>query len=140
MAAPPETQHVEGAHLELVLVVEDDASVRRLCVRSLATLGYRTLQAATGPEALRVLEASQNVDLVLTDIVMPDGMSGKQLADEIARRWPEVCLVYMSGYTAQVLDEVDDSPSRQLLTKPFTIAQLGTALRSVLNERNADTE
>jgi len=140
MAAPPETQNVKGAHPELVLVVEDDASVRRLCVRSLTTLGYRTLQAATGPEALRVLEASPDVDLVLTDIVMPDGMSGKQLADEIARRWPEVCLVYMSGYTAHMLDEVDDSPSRQLLTKPFTIAQLGTALRSALNERNADTE
>lgn len=125
-------QEVSLANQEVVLVVEDDASVRRLCVRALRSLGYEPLEAANGPEALRVLEQTTHVDLVLTDMVMPGGLTGKQLADRVQRHWPHMRIVYMSGYTANVLDE-NTPRSHELLAKPFTIEQLSAALRRALD-------
>ncbi len=116
---------------EVVLVVEDDASVRRLCVRSLSALNYQAVPACDGPDALAVLECTPGVRVLLTDMVMPNGMSGKQLADAVQARWPDVRVVYMSGYTANMLN-VEQADAPPLLSKPFSSAELGRVLRETL--------
>ncbi|QJR37694.1 hybrid sensor histidine kinase/response regulator [Gemmatimonas groenlandica] len=117
----------------VVLVVEDDPNVRRLCLRTLKTAGYTTLSAENGAEALRVIDAAERVDLVLTDVVMPNAMSGPELAREIAVRWPELRVIYMSGYTADFLSrDAESGLSHQLLQKPFTVAELTGAVRAGL--------
>src|SRR6185503_13379268 len=68
------------ARNETILVVDDNGDMRRVVVRQLTSLGYRTIEAATGPEALAVVERGEQLDLLFTDIVMPGGMSGIQLA------------------------------------------------------------
>ncbi len=133
--ATPETQEAALANQEVVLVVEDDASVRRLCVRTLRSLGYQPLEAVSGPEALRVLEQSAHVDLVLTDMVMPEGLTGKQLAERVQRQWPHMRILFMSGYTANVLDD-KTLESHELLAKPFSVEQLSAALRRAFGKRS----
>jgi PAS domain S-box-containing protein len=116
---------------EVVLVVEDDESVRRLCVRALRSLDYTPMPASDGPDALSILERTPDVAVLLTDMVMPNGMSGKQLADTVRERWPHVRVIYMSGYTANMLN-VESLDAPRLLGKPFTTAELGQSLRDVL--------
>jgi PAS domain S-box-containing protein len=144
VASGAETHVKRGAELspkelrgrgEVVLVVEDDASVRRLCVRALSSLGYTPIPASDGREALSVLERTPDVAVLLTDMVMPNGMSGKQLADTVRERRSDVRVLYMSGYTANMLNvETLDAP--RLLSKPFTTAELGQSLRDVLRVRS----
>jgi CheY-like chemotaxis protein len=132
-ATDPVTRRAASSDI-VVLVVEDDPSVRRLCLRTLATLGYTTLSAEHGPAALRVIEEAERVDLVMTDIVMPNAMSGTELASEIAIRWPDLKVIYMSGYTADFLEQAAERGlSHQLIQKPFTVAELGNALRTALS-------
>jgi len=137
MAADPVPLRAASSNL-VVLVVEDDPNVRRLCLRTLATLGYTTLSAENGPAALRVIEEAERVDLVMTDVVMPKAMSGTELASEIAIRWPDLKVIYMSGYTADFLErEAERGLSHQLLQKPFTVAELGSAIRTALTVRQS---
>lgn len=120
----------------VILVVEDDPSVRQLCLRALWTLGYATLCAQDGAEALRVIAAAPRVDLVLTDVVMPNAMSGTELATAIAARWPNLKVLYMSGYTANFLTpEAESGLSHQLLQKPFTVAELAHMVRAAITAR-----
>ena len=117
----------------MVLVVEDDPNVRRLCLRTLSALGYTTLSAEDGPDALRVIEAAERVDLVMTDVVMPNAMSGTELARTIAERWPGLRVIYMSGYTADFLArDAESGRAPQLLQKPFTVGALTSAVRDGL--------
>ena len=118
---------------ETILVVEDDASVRAGTVAAIAELGYRVEQAADAAEALRRLEANPQVALVFTDIVMP-GMNGRKLADEAARRFPAVKILFTTGFTrnAVVHNGVLDH-GVHFIAKPFTIEQLARKLREVLD-------
>ena len=121
-----------GAADELVLVVEDEAPVRRYTVDALRELGYTVRHAASGDEALRLLEQVGNVKLLFTDVVMP-GMSGRQLADKVRAERPELKVLYTTGYTrnAIVHNGVVDADA-ELLTKPFTVDQLARKVRKVL--------
>ena len=120
---------------EVVLVVEDDATVLRLAVQLLTQLGYQTLEARDGPEALAMLERNGRIDLLFTDVVLPKGMNGTVLAREAQRRRPQLKVLYMSGYTANaivhhgVLDK-----GVHLLTKPFRKVELARKVRQVLDE------
>jgi CheY-like chemotaxis protein len=120
---------------EVVLVVEDDATVLRLAVQLLTQLGYQTLEARDGPEALAMLERNGRINLLFTDVVLPKGMNGTVLAREAQRRRPQLRVLYMSGYTANaivhhgVLDK-----GVHLLTKPFRKVELARKVRQVLDE------
>jgi CheY-like chemotaxis protein len=120
---------------ETILVVEDDPALRALAERILRSYGYTVLVADTGPRALSlVLEHQDQVDLVATDVVMPE-MSGNVLVQEIAKVQPRLPVLFMSGYT-------DDEVVRRGLTdgraaflqKPFTPEQLAFKVRQVLDE------
>jgi signal transduction histidine kinase/CheY-like chemotaxis protein len=121
-----------GRPEEVVLVVEDEAQVRHLSVEALRELGYTVLQAPNAVTALRVLDEQAGVTLLFTDIVMPD-MNGRKLADEALRRKPGLKVLYTTGYTnnAIIHNGVLD-PGVHLITKPFSLEQLGTKVREVL--------
>jgi PleD family two-component response regulator len=85
-AAPVRAELKRTGGSEIILVVEDDADVRAFVVGQLGELGYRVIEAADGPQAQRILESDQPIDLLFTDVVMPVGMTGRQLADAARRR------------------------------------------------------
>ncbi|MDG2520634.1 PAS domain-containing protein [Caulobacter segnis] len=119
---------------ELVLVVEDDAGVRRFSVEALSELGYAVLEADGAQAALKLIDAHPNIALLFTDVVMPE-VNGRKLADEARRRRPDLKVLFTTGYTrnAVVHNGVLD-PGVQLIGKPFSIEDLATRVRAVLDE------
>jgi CheY-like chemotaxis protein len=118
---------------EIVLVVEDEERVRHLTVDALRELGYVVVQAADANQALTVLEMQPTVDLLFTDIVMPD-MNGRRLADIARETRPNLKVLYTTGYTrnAIVHNGVLDA-GVAFLPKPFTMEQLARKVREVLD-------
>ena len=125
-----------GNEQEVILVVEDDALMRRMSTEGLRELGYTALDCESAAQALSVLGSRADVVLLFTDIVMPE-INGKKLADEALRRRPDLRVIYTTGYTgnAVVHGGILD-PGVELLTKPFTLEQLATKVRSVLIRDN----
>lgn len=117
---------------EKILVVEDDARVRRVAVARLETMGYEVHQAANGVEALSVLEQQPGFALVFTDIAMP-GMSGDQLAGHVRERWPEVRILFTSGYAEPEVAGKQLAADESWLKKPYTARELAMQLRALLD-------
>ena len=119
---------------ERILVVEDDPEVRSLTVSMLRDLGYDIVGAADGREAIDALHGLPGIDVLFTDVVLPGGMSGVDLAAEVTRSRPDIKVLYTSGYTDDILarhDRTDDDV--QLINKPFRKTDLARAVRSVLD-------
>lgn len=116
-----------------VLVVEDEDALRATIRRLLQGAGYTVLEAPNGASALQLLEDSANrrISLVLTDLRMPV-MDGRQLASALARRRPSLPIVFMSGFTAQLMDLRLVSPNVAFLAKPFRDDDLLEAVRGQL--------
>ena len=132
-AAPDEyamTAASAAAAGEIVLVVEDDDRVRRVALRRLKALGYRTLEADSGPAALAVLDRGEPVDILFSDVVMPGGMSGLELASQARRRRPDLLVVMTSGYTDPAMIREGQMPGdTRWLAKPYSAEELEAALR-----------
>ena len=131
----PATDEVKDGR-ETILVVEDQALVRSLIRKTLSTHGYVVLEAANGQEALHVLGQHEGaVDLLLSDVVMPI-MTGPELVERVRHGYPDMCVVYMSGYTndAVVLSGGITSGT-PFLQKPFTSQAILRTVRSVLDAR-----
>jgi two-component system cell cycle sensor histidine kinase/response regulator CckA len=128
---PPPDRALDGRWA--VLVVEDEEMVRRLVARMLVLEGYRVLEARDGREALRVLQrAADRVRIVVTDLAMP-GVNGRELATTVARCWPWVPVLFMSGYPAmRMVSEGALDPAAPFLQKPFTSDQLARKVRELL--------
>ena len=123
-----------GAGSGTVLVVDDDRGVLRLTSRMLRMAGYKVLEAGSGPEALSVLEKEPGVDLVLTDIVMPE-MHGLELVDRALATAPKLRILLMTGHALELTAQlgVRESPL-PLLLKPFSTDQLLAKVREALIE------
>ena len=119
-----------SGHNATLLVVEDDESVRTIIEHTLRRAGYRTLLARNGAEGLERLASPATIDAVLSDVVMPGGLSGTQLAAEAARRRPGMPVLLMSGF-ARDLGETDT----RILQKPFTMAELLDVVHQTLAGR-----
>jgi CheY-like chemotaxis protein len=118
---------------ERVLVVEDDADVRALILWILTSLGYAVREASSARAALEVLESEARVDLLLTDVVLPAGMSGRELAELASQRRPNLPVLYMSGYTEDaVVQRGQLEDSLHFLQKPFRIGAIAQAVRRAL--------
>jgi PAS domain S-box-containing protein len=133
-AAPPAVREALRPGREHILLVEDESIVRDLARRVLADLGYQVSVASSGREALEVAAASRlPIDLLLTDVIMPS-MSGRELYERMCRERPGLPVVYMSGYTDNVIAPhgVLD-PGTNFIQKPFTLAALATMVREVLD-------
>jgi CheY-like chemotaxis protein len=122
-----------GTREEVILVVEDEADVRRVSADALSELGYTVLHVATPGEALAVLEKHGRITLLFTDIVMPE-MNGRQLAQTVQEQYPDVKVLYTTGYTrnAVVHNGILDSGT-SFISKPFTIDQLARKVRETLD-------
>ncbi|WP_431323792.1 PAS domain S-box protein [Rhizobium sp. YTU87027] len=118
---------------ELVLVVEDDPRVRRVAVARLSSMGYSVLEAENGRRALEVLQANDNIALLFTDIVMPGGMTGDELAREARDLRPEMAVLFTSGYSEPGLVGQDGVPGAQWLRKPYTARDLAAKIRELLD-------
>jgi CheY-like chemotaxis protein len=119
--------------MHTVLVVEDDRALRALMVRSLSAKGYRALEASDGIEALEQLAAEPDIELVVTDIVMPR-MNGIDLARRFREMFPDTRILLMSGYADEPdLRQALPDPTIEFLPKPFTPQELAEKLREVLD-------
>jgi PAS domain S-box-containing protein len=133
---PPDEQPSapEAASEETILVVEDDDDVRAYSVEILRELGYRVIEAHDGPSALRLLERQVRVDLLFTDVVLPGGMTGAQVAAQARGAKPELKVLFTTGYARNAIvhhGRLDQGV--QLITKPFSMSDLATRVRDVLD-------
>jgi CheY-like chemotaxis protein len=127
--APADDAALAGG-TERVLVVEDDEQVRASVVRQLNSLGYTVEQAPDAVAALAAIEAAATpFDVMLTDIIMPGPLNGKELAEEVIRREPQTKVLFMSGYTDNALNVGEDL----LLSKPFRKRDLARMIRFALD-------
>jgi len=118
---------------ETILVVEDDSLVRNFVIAQLHSLGYKTIAAADSRAALVHVESGQPFDLLFTDVIMPGGMTGRELAVEVAKRRPGMKVLYTSGYTDNAImrhGRLDEGVL--LLTKPYRRPQLAQMVRLAL--------
>lgn len=119
---------------ETVLVVEDDPSLRRLAGIQLRSLGYQILEAGDGSAALQLLQKEHQIELLLTDVVMPGGMSGAELGRKARELRPDLKLMYMSGFPRiGPADSAQLEPSVTLLRKPFRRKEMAISIRTVLD-------
>jgi CheY-like chemotaxis protein len=137
MDAPPVAPVLSGN--ETILVVEDDALVRGLVIAQLRSLGYTTIAAADGRAALALVERGAAFDLLFTDVIMPNGINGRELSNEVAKRCPGTKVLFTSGYTDSAMihhGRLDDGVL--LLSKPYRKLQLARMVRMALgDEREA---
>jgi CheY-like chemotaxis protein len=118
-----------------ILVVKDDADVREVTVAMLEILGYRALVVGNAPEALTVLRSPEDIDLLFTDLVMPLGMSGLELARQAVAIRPGLKVLLTSGYAGLQGPAGDEFP---LLPKPFRPNELGAVLKELIRNRSGD--
>ena len=123
---------IEGGK-EAILVVEDDALVRRYVITQIESLGYTTYEAANAAEALDVIDTTATVDLLFTDVIMPGTMNGRQLVDEALKRRPSLKILYTSGYTENAIVHHGRLDSGVLLlAKPYRKSELARMIRMAL--------
>ncbi|RWX80775.1 PAS domain-containing sensor histidine kinase [Neorhizobium lilium] len=118
---------------ETVLVVEDDRRVRRVAVARLSSMGYSVLEAESGHGALAILKDNRDIALLFTDIVMPGGMTGDELAQEAREIRPDLAVLFTSGYSEPALAAKNIIPGAQWLRKPYTARELASTIRELLN-------
>jgi PAS domain S-box-containing protein len=136
-AAPAERRASDEPHVggdETVLLVEDNPNVRRTVKRQLNDLGYATIEAEDGQEALRLVDAGVEFDLLLTDVVMPGGLNGYELAEIVERLRPSSRILFTSGYTELAAAGLESTRKGPLISKPYSRRDLGRAIRSALDE------
>jgi CheY-like chemotaxis protein len=121
---------------ETVLVVDDDPDVRSFTVDMLRELGYVVLDAPEGASALRLLDAHPEVSLLFTDVGLPGGMNGRQLADEARRRRTGLKVLFTSGYARNaIVHHGRLDPGVELLPKPYSFGALAARVRRLMDER-----
>lgn len=123
---------------ETILLAEDDPALRASVRRTLSRLGYRILEAPTGVKALEVWRQNRReIGLLVTDLMMPDGMTGNVLAQKILEDNPELNVIYMSGYSADIVDNnLILQEGANFLSKPFQSIKLAKLIREKLDARN----
>ncbi len=125
---------IEGGH-ETILVVEDDELVRKFLVAQLHSLGYQTLVAAESRAALALIDSGAAFDLLFTDVIMPGGINGRQLADIIAKQRP-LRVLYTSGYTENaIVHHGRLDAGVLLLPKPYRKSELARMVRVALRSK-----
>jgi CheY-like chemotaxis protein len=135
MSAP---ELAEQGH-ETILIVEDDPLVRSYVLTQIRSLGYRTLSASNGLEALAVLRGSEKIDLLFTDVIMPGAINGRELSIEASGLRPGLKVLFTSGYTENAIDHdgrLDHGV--QLLKKPYRRSDLASMLRIALTTNAAE--
>ena len=143
--------HAEQAHTEtptsllsssgraVVLVVEDEPAMRMIVVETLSDLGYSVLEASDGWSGIRIAETAGHIDMLVSDVGLPGGMNGRQIADAARQRRPDLKVLFITGY-AEGFVSGDDlrAQGMQVLTKPFAIDALAVRVREMISDPPAD--
>jgi CheY-like chemotaxis protein len=119
---------------ERILIVEDDDDLLEVTSETLTSLGYQVSHARDGVEALRILRSGQHFELLLSDIVMPSGVNGVELAREARRLNKGIKTLLTSGHAANVLQRHDALGEYPIVEKPFSPSGLGRRVRAILDE------
>ena len=128
----PKVAHAAGA--ETILVVEDDEHLRAYTTEILRELGYRVWEAENAKAALGMLAAEKGIDLLLTDVVMPGGVNGRQLADEAVAYCPALKVLFMTGYTRNaIVHNGRLDAGIHIIQKPFSFQELAIRVRARLD-------
>ena len=117
-----------------VLLVEDEPMVRAVAERALTRHGYKVITAENGEGALEVLEGGEQIDLLISDVVMP-GMDGPTMVAEARKSWPELKILFMSGYAEEQLRNSIDVDNVSFLPKPFSVQELAEAAKRTLTAK-----
>jgi PAS domain S-box-containing protein len=119
---------------ETVLVVDDEPTVRMLVTEVLEELGYRAIEAGDGAAGLRVLQSDTRIDLLITDVGLPGGMNGRQLADAARQGRPRLKVLFITGYAENaVVGNGHLEPGMHVLTKPFAMETLASRIKDIIN-------
>jgi CheY-like chemotaxis protein len=132
---PSEPSRMSRTRGSRVLVVEDELEVRRFMTSLLLTLGYEVVEAGTGSTGLKMIRSDPTLDLLLTDVVLPGGVSGLELAREAQRIRPNLKVLLTSGYPEPVSKDDGAMPGMEVLQKPYRRRDLAEAVRRVLDAR-----
>jgi PAS domain S-box-containing protein len=126
----------EPANSGTVLLVEDEAEVRATAAEHLRDLGYTVLEAVDGPAALRILQDSRGsrLDLLMTDVGLPNGLNGRQVAEAAREQWPGLPVLLITGYAGTALDG-QLAPDMDVMIKPFSLDVLTGKIRKMINGR-----
>ena len=117
----------------MILVVEDNPNVRKTVIRQLHDLGYRTVEADSGAAALALVQGGIAFDVLMTDVIMPGGITGYQLVDQLRLGRPDLKVLFTSGYTELAAEPDRHTRTDPLLSKPYRKQDLGRAVRAVLD-------
>ena len=127
------------ARPEKILLVEDDEEVNRFSSEVLRDEGYQVISTHEGASGLRLLDANPDICMLFTDVVLPGGMNGRQLADEARRRRPDLKVLFTTGYTRNaIIHHGRLDADVDLLTKPFTSDALARKVRQILDMEAKD--
>ena len=134
--ASEESHAMPGAEAgETVLVVDDEPTVRMLIGDTLAELGYESLEAADAASGLKVLQSDAKIDLLITDVGLPGGMNGKQMADAARVSRPNLKVLFITGYAENAaISNGHLEPGMHVMSKPFAMESLATRIRSIIEE------
>ncbi len=121
---------------ETVLVVDDEPTVRMLVGDTLAELGYKGIEAGDAASGLKVLESDVNIDLLITDVGLPGGMNGKEMADKARQHRPKLKVLFITGYAENAaVTNGRLEPGMHVLSKPFPMDKLAARVRSIIEEK-----
>jgi len=135
-AQVPESASPRALGDELILLAEDDDGLRSYTAQILSELGYHVLEAADGRAAIDIIKTRDDIALLFTDVVMPGGVNGRELADEAQRLRPGLKVLFTTGYTRNaIVHHGRLDPGVNLIGKPYSFDELAVKIRSVLDER-----
>jgi two-component system cell cycle sensor histidine kinase/response regulator CckA len=136
LTAVSETRSAVLGGSETILLVEDEGPVRALAAAALRKRGYHVIEAGSAADALKRWDESQGkVDLLFTDLIMPGGISGKELAEQLLQRRPNLRIVYTTGYSTELIGrQLKLESGRNYLEKPYSIVDLAAAVRRRLDD------
>jgi CheY-like chemotaxis protein len=121
---------------ETVLVVDDEPTVRMLVVEVLEELGYSAIEAGDGPAGLKILQSSVRIDLLVTDVGLPGGMNGRQMADAARVHRPHLRVLFITGYAENaVVGNGHLEPGMHVMTKPFAMEALAGRIKDLITPR-----
>ena len=128
---------VRNGAAETILVVEDDPDLRRLAVLIMTQLGYKTLEAPDGSSAVAILESDAAIDLLFTDVILPGGMSGPEIAAKALDLRPDLQILFTSGYPENALENNEgDMETIEIIAKPYRQSVLAQRIRAILDKKS----
>lgn len=130
---PREQLVADAGRGETVLVIDDEPTVRMLMVEVLEEAGYIAIEANEGPAGLKILQSNARIDLLVTDVGLPGGMNGRQVADAARTTRPDLKVLFVTGYAenAAIGNGLLDA-GMQVIAKPFVMAELGNKVRDII--------